>query len=156
MSKRAHTCPFSESYPIHSGPCHSLCLIANFIPSHQCTDLPSCLFASGFLTKTVYSSLLHHVCHALNSAYLSCVYTMLCCIYGLHRDTQQCSHNSGELPTAVIPKCYIHGSVHRESNLVTVPTRCDLFSLLHFHRQLYMYRVLTPIIRSWYSCNYSF
>jgi len=36
------------------------------------------------------------------------------------------------------------------------PTRCDLFSLLHFCRQLYMFRVLTPIIRSSYSCNYSF
>ena len=36
------------------------------------------------------------------------------------------------------------------------PTRCDLFSLLHFCRQLYMFRVLTHIIRSWYSCNYSF
>jgi len=35
------------------------------------------------------------------------------------------------------------------------PTRCDLFSLLHFCRQLYMFRVLTPIIRSSYSCNYS-
>ena len=35
-------------------------------------------------------------------------------------------------------------------------TRCDLFSLLHFCRQLYMFRVLTAIIRSWYSCNYSF
>jgi len=27
------------------------------------------------------------------------------------------------------------------------PTRCDLFSLLHFCRQLYIFRVLTPIIR---------
>ena len=36
------------------------------------------------------------------------------------------------------------------------PTRCDLFSLLHFCRQLYMFRVLTPIIRSSYSCDYSF
>jgi len=36
------------------------------------------------------------------------------------------------------------------------PTRCDLFSLLHFCRQLYMFRVLTPIIRSSYNCNYSF
>ena len=36
------------------------------------------------------------------------------------------------------------------------PTRCDLFSLLYFCRQLYMFRVLTPIIRSLYSCNYSF
>jgi len=36
------------------------------------------------------------------------------------------------------------------------PTRCDLFSLLHFCRQLYIFWVLTPIIRSWYSCNYSF
>ena len=36
------------------------------------------------------------------------------------------------------------------------PTRCDLFSLLHFCRQLYMFRVLTPIIRSSHNCNYSF
>ena len=36
------------------------------------------------------------------------------------------------------------------------PTRCDLFSLLHFCRQLYMFRVLTAIIRSSYNCNYSF
>ena len=36
------------------------------------------------------------------------------------------------------------------------PTRCDLFSLLHFCRQLYMFQVLKPIIRSSYSCNYSF
>jgi len=28
------------------------------------------------------------------------------------------------------------------------PTRCDLFNLLHFCRQLYMFRVLTPIFRS--------
>jgi len=31
-----------------------------------------------------------------------------------------------------------------------------VFSLIHFCRQLYMFRVLTPIIRSSYSCNYSF
>ena len=31
------------------------------------------------------------------------------------------------------------------------PTRCDLFSLLYFCRQLYMFRVLTPIIRSSYT-----
>ena len=36
------------------------------------------------------------------------------------------------------------------------PTRWDFFSLLYFCRQLYMFRVLTPIIRSSYSCNYSF
>jgi len=36
------------------------------------------------------------------------------------------------------------------------PTRCDLFSLLHFWRQLYMFLVLTPIMRSSYNCNYSF
>ena len=36
------------------------------------------------------------------------------------------------------------------------PTRYDLFSLLHFCRQLYMFQVLTPIIRSSYNCNYSF
>jgi len=36
------------------------------------------------------------------------------------------------------------------------PTRYDLFGLLHFCRQFYMFQVLTPIIRSWYSCNYGF
>jgi len=38
------------------------------------------------------------------------------------------------------------------------PKRCDLFSLLYFCRQLYMFmfRMLTPIIRSSYNCNYSF
>jgi len=36
------------------------------------------------------------------------------------------------------------------------PTRCDIFNSLHFCRQLYMFRLLTPIIRSSYSCNYSF
>ena len=51
---------------------------------------------------------------------------------------------------------YIHGSVHRESNLIIVQQDATIFSLLHFCRQLYMFRVLTPIIRSWYSCNYSF
>jgi len=51
---------------------------------------------------------------------------------------------------------YIHGSVHRESNLITVQKDATVFSLLHLCRQLYMFRMLTPIIRSWYSCNYSF
>jgi hypothetical protein len=36
------------------------------------------------------------------------------------------------------------------------PTKCDLFSLLYFCRQLYMFRVVTPIIRSSYNYNYSF
>ena len=34
--------------------------------------------------------------------------------------------------------------------------KSDLFSLLHFCKQLYMFWMLTPIIRSSYSCNYSF
>ena len=36
------------------------------------------------------------------------------------------------------------------------PIRCDLFSLLHFYRQLYMFHVLTSFIRSSSNCNYSF
>jgi len=36
---------------------------------------------------------------------------------------------------------YIHGSVHRESNRITVQQDATLFSLLHFCRQLYMFRV---------------
>jgi len=52
---------------------------------------------------------------------------------------------------------YIHGSVQRESICNNCPTRCDLFSLLHFCRQLHMFQVLIlPIIRSLCNCNYSF
>jgi len=43
-----------------------------------------------------------------------------------------------------------------ESNLIIVQKDATVFSLLHFCRQLNMFRVLTPTIRSWYSCNYSF
>jgi len=50
---------------------------------------------------------------------------------------------------------YIHGSVHRESNLIIVQQDATVFSLLHSCRKLYMFRALTPIIRSSYSCNYS-
>jgi hypothetical protein len=50
---------------------------------------------------------------------------------------------------------YIHGSVHRESNLITVQQDATVFSLLYLCRQPYMFRVLTPIIRSSYSCNCS-
>ena len=58
--------------------------------------------------------------------------------------------------TWVTWKFYIHGSVHRESNLITVQQDASVFSLLYFCRQLYMFRELIPIIKSWYSCNYSF
>ena len=44
-----------------------------------------------------------------------------------------------------------HGSIFNNC-----PTRCDLSSLLHFCRQLYMFQVLIPFIRSLYNCNYSF
>ena len=40
--------------------------------------------------------------------------------------------------------------------LIIVQQDATVFSLLYLCRQLYMFRVLTPIIRSWYSCNYSF
>ena len=51
---------------------------------------------------------------------------------------------------------YLHWSVHRESNLVIFQKDVTVFSLSHFCRQLYMFQVLTHIIRSWYNCNYSF
>jgi len=50
--------------------------------------------------------------------------------------------------------CYTPGKVSNEFN--NCPTRCDLLSLLHFCRQLCMFQVLTPIIKSSYNCNYSF
>jgi len=51
---------------------------------------------------------------------------------------------------------YIHGSVHREPNLIIVQQDATVFSLLYFCSQLYMFRVLAPIIRSSYNWNYSF
>ena len=60
-----------------------------------------------------------------------------------------------------LQECTISGCYYKFYNITLVtefnnfPTRCDLFSSLHFCRQLYMFQVLTPI-RSWYSCNYSF
>jgi len=51
---------------------------------------------------------------------------------------------------------YIHASMQRESICNNCPTRCDLFSFIHFCRQLYMFQVLIPIIRSSCNCNYSF
>ena len=39
---------------------------------------------------------------------------------------------------------------------ITAQEDATYFSLLHFCRQLYVLRVLTPIIRSSYNCNYSF
>ena len=53
-------------------------------------------------------------------------------------------------------KFYIHGSVHRDSNWTTVQQNATVFSLSHICRQLYMFRVLTHVIRSSYNCNYSF
>ena len=41
-------------------------------------------------------------------------------------------------------------------NLIIVQQEATVFSLLYFCRQLYVFRVLTPIIRSSYNCNYSF
>jgi len=38
-------------------------------------------------------------------------------------------------------------------NLITFHQDAAVFSLLHFCRQLYMFRVLTSIIRSWYVTN---
>ena len=52
------------------------------------------------------------------------------------------------------PYCYVTRTLSLLLN--NCPTRCGLFSLLYFCRQLYMFRVLTPIIRSSYNCNYSF
>ena len=66
----------------------------------------------------------------------------------------QRGYQTGEL--LFVGKFYTHASVHRESNLITVQQDATVFSLLYFCRLLYMFRVLTPIIRSSYSCNYSF
>ena len=56
----------------------------------------------------------------------------------------------------MLPKYITLQSLFNATEFSNCPTRCDLFSLLHFCRQLHMFRVLTPIIRGWYNCNYSF
>ena len=58
-------------------------------------------------------------------------------------------------------RCYIYIYIYTWVRVTWIefnnyPTRCDIFSLLCFCRQLYMFRVLTPIIRSSYNYNYSF
>jgi len=65
-------------------------------------------------------------------------------------------HRESNLINVQQYETYIHGSVHRESNLIISQKDATVFSLLHFCMQLYMFRVLTPINRNWYSCNYSF
>jgi len=50
----------------------------------------------------------------------------------------------------------LHGVTSKKTNLIIVQQDATVFSLLYFCRQLYMFGVLTPIIRSSYSCNYSF
>ena len=42
------------------------------------------------------------------------------------------------------------------SNWIIVQQDATAFCLLHICKKLYMFRVLTPIIRSSYDCNYSF
>ena len=66
-------------------------------------------------------------------------------------EAQQCSKHVEEYNNF-----YIHGSVLRESNFIIVQQEATYSVYLHFCRQLYTFRMLTPIIRSSYSCNYSF
>ena len=58
----------------------------------------------------------------------------------------------------ISPRIHLRKScwITNEDNLTTVHQDATVFSLLHFCRQLYMFRMLTRTIRSWYSCNYSF
>ena len=60
-----------------------------------------------------------------------------------------------EVPVQFFFSCLQRASVITKQ-FNNCPTRCVLFRLLHFCRQLYMFRVLTPIIKSSYNCNYSF
>ena len=60
------------------------------------------------------------------------------------------------LPEVNVQK-HIRISNKKKPNLIIVFQQdATVFILLHFCRQLYAFRVLTPIIRSWYSCNYNF
>jgi len=51
---------------------------------------------------------------------------------------------------------HVYGSVHRESVSIIVQQDATMYSILHFCKLLYMFRVVTsPIIRSTYNCNYN-
>jgi len=84
-------------------------------------------------------------------------YTFWVCVCNLSYSTRN-AHVPYYILTRNLSSCTILYTWVRASwiEFNDCPTRSDLFSLLHFWRQLYMFRVLTPIIRSWYSCNYSF
>ena len=105
MSQRAHTCPCSESEPIQSRPCHSLSPTANFIPSHQCTDLPSCLFASASNQNTLHFSSLtiYSMSHTQFSLFSLCKQYSVLHTWLAQRHTKWL-HNSGELSSTVFPK----------------------------------------------------
>jgi len=74
------------------------------------------------------------------------------CLFHLHR---QCSETSAYKIQK--PGNYPEESIQQwKFNLITVQQDATVFSFVHYCRQLYMFRVLTPIIRSSYNCNYSF
>ena len=64
--------------------------------------------------------------------------------------------NVGRLLNVYILKQLSVLEVESNFSLITVRQDATVFSLLHFCRQLYVFRVLTPVIRSSYKCNYSF
>jgi len=62
-----------------------------------------------------------------------------------------CSNFYVFIYTYIVCNCYKQGIFFKFSN------KMQLYSVfLYFCRQLYMFRVLTPIIRSSYNCKYSF
>jgi len=69
-------------------------------------------------------------------------------------------HRLGVFENRVLRRIFVletkYAKEELESEFNNCPTRCDLLSLLRFCRQLYVFLVLTPIIRNLYSCNYSF
>ena len=131
-------CPFSLSY-LYTTCDH--CNIASFNPeAGGCT--------SEALIQTCQAAA---QCHNLEDHTMN-----LCCNENFKPSSnavnfrQRCKHN-------IFPFLVLHFALLlMYLQFSDCPTRCDLFSLLCFCRQLYMFRVLTPIIRSSYNCNCSF
>jgi len=118
---------------------HHLCPKTNFMHSSN---------------QIQHETKLHHSCAWIrrNCTPTQCIFNWNRLITGQHLTDNHCTTNA-----KVRGFFFIYTWVRAlwiEFN--NCPTRCDLFSLLHFCRQLYMFWVLTPIIRSSYNCNCSF